>query len=263
MAESKNIVFSVFTKPWKMTLEELADFVAGLGFDGVELPVRPEFQVEPPNIARDLPKAARTLASRGVKICSIAGPTDETAIAACAEAGVPCIRICVPVKKDERYSEMEARVQREFDALIPALDKYGVAIGVQNHCDRQVPHAIALRDLISKYDPRHIAAVYDPAHCALDGERIDIAVDVLWERLCMVNLKNAIYRRTNGPEAATVIWKKYWTGGRHGLCAWPEVAAELKSRGYRGVVCLTAEYSDHESADRLIAEDIAYAKSLF
>jgi hypothetical protein len=29
------------------------------------------------------------------------------------------------------------------------------------------------------------------------------------------------------------------------------------------VVCLTAEYSDEASVNRLIAEDMAYAKSLF
>jgi len=29
------------------------------------------------------------------------------------------------------------------------------------------------------------------------------------------------------------------------------------------VVCLTAEYTDGDSVNRLIAEDIAYAKSLF
>jgi hypothetical protein len=41
------------------------------------------------------------------------------------------------------------------------------------------------------------------------------------------------------------------------------VAAELKRRNWRGVVCLTAEYNDHESVNRLIAEDVAFAKLLF
>jgi hypothetical protein len=41
------------------------------------------------------------------------------------------------------------------------------------------------------------------------------------------------------------------------------VVAELKRRSYQGVVCLTAEYSDQASVDRLIAEDLAYARSLF
>ena len=66
-----------------------------------------------------------------------------------------------------------------------------------------------------------------------------------------------------GPEAENVEWCAYWTTGRQGLASWPRVAAELKGRGYDGVVCLTAEYSDEASVDRLIAEDLAFARSLF
>jgi len=36
-----------------------------------------------------------------------------------------------------------------------------------------------------------------------------------------------------------------------------------KKRNFSGDICLTAEYSDHDAVDRLIAEDIAFAKSLF
>ncbi|MCC6444536.1 MAG: hypothetical protein IT210_13910 [Armatimonadetes bacterium] len=79
----------------------------------------------------------------------------------------------------------------------------------------------------------------------------------------MMNLKNAFWERVNGPEADHARWRHYWTTGRHGLAFWPCVAAELKKRNYTGVLCLIAEYSDHEAVGRLIAEDIAFARSLF
>ena len=53
------------------------------------------------------------------------------------------------------------------------------------------------------------------------------------------------------------------TSGRCGLASWPRVIAELRRRNYSGIVCLTAEYAADASPDRLIAEDIALAKSLF
>lgn len=59
------------------------------------------------------------------------------------------------------------------------------------------------------------------------------------------------------------MWWACWTGGRLGLASWPRVVAELKRCGYEGVYCLTAEYSDHASVDRLIAEDIAFGKLSF
>ena len=261
---SGKVRYSVFTKPWKtMPIPELGAFVRGLGFDGIELPVRPGFQVEPENVARDLPVAARELEACGIQIYSVAGPTDNATIAACAEAGVPTIRICPTVTIEEGYLAAEERLQREYDVLVPLLDRYGVQLGIQNHCGQSVPHAMGLRHLIEKYDPRHVGAVWDAAHNALQGEELEFAINIIWSHLCMVNLKNAFWKRTSGPEAEVAQWQWYWTSGRQGLASWPRVAAELKRRNYEGVLCLTAEYSDHDAVNRLITEDMAFAKSLF
>ena len=256
-----SIRFTVFTKRWKMPLAELGELVAGLGFWGVELPVRPGYQVEPDRVAAGLPEAARILGQAGVKIHSVAGPTNEATIAACAEVGAPVLRVMAYIG-EESYLAAETRLRHEYDALLGLLEKYGVTLGIQNHCDEWVGSAIGLRRLIEPYDPRYIAAVWDPAHCALNGEPPYLAADIVWDRLCLVNLKNAFWRLQTGPEAEVARWEWYWTTGRRGLAHWPSVAAELKKRSYRGVVCLSAEYSDEAAGDRLIADDIAFAKSL-
>ena len=256
------ITFSVFTKPWKMPLPELGEHVAGLGFDAIELPVRPGYQVEPENVARGLPEAARILARSGVRIASVAGPTDEATVLACAEAGVPIIRTMARVGP-AGYLASVAALQAEYTALLPALERTGVVIGVQNHCDRFVTNAVGLRDLLAPFEPRHVAAVWDAAHEALNGMGPDMALEVVWPHLCMVNLKNAFWQRTTGPEAEVATWRHYWTSGRQGLASWPRVIAELRRRGYSGTVCLPAEYTDEEAVDRLIVEDLAFAQGLF
>lgn len=257
------VELTVFTKPWKMPLPELGRFVRQLGFDGIELPVRPGYQVEPERVAEDLPKAARLLGDAGVKIGSVAGPADEPTISACADAGVPVIRIMVPIARDRGYLEQEAAALRQFAALAPILDRYGVTVGVQNHCDRFVNHAMGLRRLVERFDRRQFGVVLDLAHCALNGEPIDMAIDIAWSHLCMVNLKNAYWRRINGPEAEVAEYRHFWTSGRQGLCSWPAVATELRRRGYTGTICLTAEYSAQDDVDRLIADDVQFARSLF
>jgi len=88
-------------------------------------------------------------------------------------------------------------------------------------------------------------------------------LEVVWPHLCMVNLKNAFWQRTTGPEAEVATWRHYWTSGRQGLASWPRVIAELRRRGYSGTVCLPAEYTDEEAVDRLIVEDLAFAQGLF
>jgi sugar phosphate isomerase/epimerase len=255
------IRFSVFTKPWTLPIPELGAHVHALGFDGIELPVRPGYPVTPDNV-EDLKKAVAELRAHDIEVYSIAGPTDERTIAACAEAGVPIIRICPSIGEDG-YMASENRLQKEFDALVPALDASGVTIGFQNHCGNSFTSAIGVMHLIEKYDPRHVGIVWDVAHCGLQGEAPNLAIDIAWSHLCMVNFKNAFWQRTNGPEAPYAEWAWYWTSGRHGIAPWPQAADELKKRGYEGVVCLTAEYSDHGAVDRLIAEDIDFAKGLF
>lgn len=265
MTEEKRISFAVFTKVWNaLPLAELAEMVAGMGFDGVELPVRPGAQVEPQNVGTDLPIAAKLLGRHGLQIHSVAGPIDEPTIAACAEAGVPIIRTQVAVKKGE-YRASEARARRTLEALVPALDRYGVTIGIQNHYGWNIPNALGLLHLIENFDPKHVAAVWDAVHAALAGEEPEMGLDILWPHLCMVNLKNGFWERTNGPEAEWVQWRNHMTTGRQGLASWPRVAEELKRRDYRGVICLSAIYHDRSmaKAQRLTPEDLAFAKSLF
>lgn len=258
-----SVSFTVFTKPWKMPLPELARHISRLGLDGVELPVRPGYPVTPENVATGLPEAVKILREQGLTIASIAGPTDEKTMAACAESGVPLIRICVGMRPGERYLEGEARLQREFDALVPLLSKHGVTLGIQNHCgNRDVCNAMGLRHLIEKYDPARIGAVWDAGHNGLEGEAPEMAIDIVWSHLRLVNLKSAYWRRVSGPEEEAA-WETYWTTGRHGRANWPRVAAELTHRGYAGALCLTAEYTREHEVERLLAEDIAFVRSLF
>ena len=259
-----NPMFTVFTKPWKMPIFDLACHIASFGFDGVELPVRPGYPVTPENVTYELPKAVRILGEQGLTIASIAGPTDETTIASCADLGIGLIRIMVRMQKGEPYREGEARIRREFDALVPLLDKYSVMVGVQNHSgSREVCNAMGLRHLLERYDPKHIAAVWDAGHNGLEGEPPETALDIVWPHLGMVNLKSAYWQRITGPEAPFAEWKPYWTSGRQGRANWPRVVAELQRREYSGVVCLTAEYTDEPAVDRLIAEDLNFARELF
>lgn len=259
-----SVALTVFTKFWpEMPLPALAKFVKALGFDGVELPVRPGFQVQPDTISAGLPEAARIFADAGIKIGSVAGPTDEKTFAACAASGVRIVRICVGIGAETDYLAGVEALQREWDALVPLLETHGVTLGIQNHSGRSIANGMQLRHAIGRYDSRHIAAVWDCGHNGLEGERVDLALDTVWSHLRMVNFKSAYWRRTSLPETDMPEWSIRWTTGRNGRANCPRVASELQRRGYVGDICLTAEYSDHEATNRLIAEDIQFARSLF
>jgi len=257
---------AVFTKPWKnLPLPELARRVKSLGFDVIELPVRPGFQVEPEGIERDLPAAARLLAQEGIRILNVTADMpldDERLYRACAEAGIGMNRVMF-WQRDMDYFAAEAEARRRLDAALPFCERYDFQIGVQNHSGRFVPvNEMGLVNLLKDYNPRQVAAVWDPAHNALEGMNSDSALDVLARHLCVVNLKNAYWRRVSGPEAAVAEWKIYWTSGAQGRASWSQVIAKLKAIDYQGPICFSAEYSDEERVDELIVEDLAFARGL-
>ena len=257
----------VFVKPWKqLSLPELGQFVRSIGFDAVELPVRPGFPCQPESIERDLPEAVRILADHDIEVLNITadlGLDDERLYAACAEAGVSLNRVMFRLD-DRNYWVAEDDARRRLDAALPLCERYNVRIGVQNHARGFVGvHALGLYHLLKDCDTRYIGAIWDAAHNALEGMEPEPALDVMEGFLYIVNLKNGYWRRKSGPEAQTAEWEIYWTSGRQGRADWRRVAAKLKRMKYVGPICLTAEYSDPAAVDRLIVEDLAYARSLF
>lgn len=254
--------FTVFTKPWPaLPVTELIELVRDLGFDGVELPVRPAFQVEPATAEAELPKVAEAFRDAGLEIASVASGLDEAIFAACAEGGIPVIRIMAPVRQGD-YLASVASLREQLEASLGLCERYGVTIGVQEHYGDFVSNAMGLRSLLAGFDPARVGAVWDAAHDALAGLAPETGLEVVWDQLVMANLKNAYYERTNGPEADRAAWRRHFTTGPHGLASWPRAIAELARRDYRGVICLTAEYDEPADVAALVRTDLEYARRL-
>ena len=259
--------FAVFVKPWKaMSIPEVGQHVRKLGFEWIELPVRPGFACTPDQIERDLPQAVKTLADLGVQVLNVTVSlplSDERLYAACATAGVAMNRIIFG-REGMGYWEAEAKARRQLDAALPLCEKYNVQIGVQNHYGGSVPiNSMGLYNLLKDYDPRYVGAIWDPAHNALQGEEPEAGLEIVQSHLAVVNLKNAYWHRTTGPEAEVAEWQVYWTSGRQGRASWARVAATVKQIKYTGAICFSAEYTSEHEVDRLIVEDLAFAKTLF
>ena len=259
--------FAVFVKPWReLSLPKLAIHVQELGFDLIELPVRPGFQVEPERIEQDLPNAVQFLADVGIRVLNVTvdlPPDDERLYAACAASKIAMNRVIFK-RSHPSYWESENAVRRQLDAALPLCERYGVKIGIQHHYQNTVPlNSMGLYQLVKEYDPRWVGAIWDPAHNALQGEDALTGLELVQSHLCMVNLKNAYWRRTNPPDGSEARWGAYFCAGPHGRTSWADVAAGIKRVGYTGPLTFSAEYTDHTYTDRLLEADLAYARKLF
>ena len=235
---------TVFTKPWRtLSLGALADRIAGFGADGVELTVRDGYQVTPENVAEQLPVAVNALAERGLVVSSVAAPVSEAVIRAMGESGGRLLRVCVGIDMRLGYQASVAKFRDEVIRAAPALRAGGVRVGIQNHCGHSVASALGIMHLLEALAADLAAAVLDFAHCALDGEPVDMAVDIVRDRLALVNFKNACRVRINGPDEPEAAWQVLWTTARHGGYSWRAAVESLRAAGYDGDLCLPGEYN--------------------
>jgi sugar phosphate isomerase/epimerase len=252
------ITLAVFTKPWVERIEMLADKIAGLGLEGIELPIRPGYQVTPETVATALPVVRKALESRGLVIRSVAAPLDDDVIRACGDNGVQLVRTMIGIDLSKAsFAETIAQHRARYDALIPLLDRTGVSIGVQNHSGNCIGSAIGLYHLMEAYDRKHVCAILDMAHCGIAGEPMELAVDLLWARMSnVVNFKNSYRERINGPEEAEAEYRTHWTTGPHGAYSWAGLVKELNRRGFSGTFCLPAEYTDPKGQPQRMGDDV-------
>ena len=230
-------LWSVFTKPWAgLPGDELGRLVAGLGFAGAEIPVRDTAYVTPATAETELSKFTAQLRAEGIEPISVAGDLSERVFAACAEAGVPMIRIMAELGTDGYAASVRRnRVLLEQAAVL--TERYDVQVGVQPHHGRFVASTLGVLQLLDGL-PEQFKLVWDAAHDALAGDHPAVTLELGAGRLGIVNLKNVQYVRSDG------AWKPYFVQADEGLSDWSAVFAALRKVKYSGPICLTGQYSD-------------------
>ena len=255
------VTWSIFSKPWRtLPPGPLGELIAGLGFTGVEVPVRPGCHLDPDNAQDRLPGFVRTLAEHGVEVISVAADPVEPVFAACAEAGVGMIRTMAPVGDDYRASV--AGLRRDWsERVVPWCERSGVRVGVQLHRGRYVETTLGVLALIE--DLPGFDLVWDAAHDALTGVDPVRSLDLAWPRLGLVNLKNGYYYRTEDSASSEPRYRVRMGPADSGMADWGRILGHLRERDWSGPVCLTAEYSDATGPDEvaeLVRADLVTAR---
>ena len=261
---NRDIPFIVFTKYWKThSLSQLADTLAPLGFDGVELPVRSGFQIEPSCADQELYHAQKQLSDAGLPILSVAAPLEEKVFYGCAQAGIEQIRIMFTGQNPKiPYFQRKKEMQSILSHALFWCRDYGVKIAVQPHYGPGIAQSMELYDLIKDYDPQYIGAIWDAGHAGLAGEAPEQGLDILWPYLTGINLKSAYYLPSKAAPSEEILYQPYFTEGREGLCSWNRATQYLRSHNFTGYVCIFAEYTDLSQTLMLTKKDLLYARTL-
>ena len=254
--------------------EEIAETVKGMGFDGLDLAVRAGQSVNPDNVGKALPRAVSVWEKAGLSVPMVStetnlvdprDPTVEPIYAACAEAGVGAVKIGYwGWREGQDYWAMVDRARRGLEAFAELSQKQGVRTLVHNHSGPYLAcNASTLMTLLRDFDPAHVGAYVDPAHLAINGEPLALALEIVGRHLAMVAVKNAAYVASDAAEGRR--WKTEWCLLQDGLVDWREAIGLLRKRGYMGPLSLHGEYSGPEERPailRNVARDVSFLRSI-
>jgi sugar phosphate isomerase/epimerase len=121
--------------------DAMAEKAAAIGFDGVDLTVRPGGHVEPANATRDLPRAVKALRAHNLPplmcttaILSTDDPHFESTLDAIAESGIKHLRMGYYRPKPGTHpADRLKEIRQSLPPLVKALEKRGLNGGFQNH----------------------------------------------------------------------------------------------------------------------------------
>jgi sugar phosphate isomerase/epimerase len=225
---------------------QMAETAAALGFDGVDLTVRPGGHVPPEKVTSLLPAAVKAVKAAGLRVPMMAtgitdssDPLTEQVLATAAEHGVRHYRLGY-----YRYSDTEdpgkslTHIRSKLAGLAKLNEKHRITGNYQNHAGKNYFGAsiwdlwAAMKDL----DPRWIGSQFDLRHATVEGA-MNWPVD---------------FRMVSRWVGSIVIKDFYWTGDRNrpiencplgqGVTRFPDFLPILKASGFAGPVSVHYEY---------------------
>lgn len=257
----------------RMNAQRLGRTLKQLGFDGVDLTVRPKGHIEPARVAQDLPPFVEGLRAEGMQVPMIttellsdadpaARPTLETAAA-----------LKIPFFKAGYYRYPLKDVRTEIDAAarqlrtLAALSaRHGVRLGYHNHSGTYVGGFVFdFSPVIDTLDPKWVGHYFDVRHAVVEGGDAGwrAAFNLVAPRLFMIAVKDFVWEKT------AKGWRVQNCPLGEGMVDWPRYCSMLAKANFHGPVSLHLEYdipgatpdAVEENTITATAKDLAFLKA--
>lgn len=245
----------LFTKLFHgRSVNEIATTAQELGFDGIDLLIRPGFQLEPDR-PEAIPAAVRTLKSARLSVpmatTDLTNPaqllTAERLLQTCAEEDIRLIRLGYWKYDPERgYQACLEDARRDLDALEALARKAGVRLAIQLH-GGTIHHSGPLTAaLLAGHDPAYLSAYPDPGNQTVQEGRENwrLTFDILRPWLSCVGVKNGGWFPVKNASGGSGQrrWQSDWLGIADGMVPWDEIIPYLAQSGYSGLLSFHSHY---------------------
>ena len=247
-----------------LSVTELAEKARRLGFDGIDVNVRPGHPVNPENVMSALPQAVRIWRERGLT-CPLAttpvswinpdSPDVEPLYAACAAAGVSRVKLgFFAFKPGNDYWALVDAGRRALERFAQIGRTHGVQTVYQLHSGPVLgSNCAGLMHLLRDQDPQWVGAYPDLGHMILDGEDYDMGLAMVRDYLSIIGIKDAFHAPQ--PEGCEPPYLPRFVKLGSGAVNWRRALGALKALGYNGPFSVHTEYE----FDEAIIRQVGYA----
>ena len=244
---SDPVTINIFSKhlEW-LDYEGMARAAADVGFDGVDLTVRPGGHVSPERAEDELPEAVNAVKQAGLRVdmmtTAITDPDDkytEPILKTAAGLGIRYYRLGYLSYKDD------LGVVGSLESYKPALrnlaamnEHYGIRASYQNHAGTRVGGPVwDLYMLLEDIDPKWIGCQFDIRHATVEGGMSwPLSFKLLEEYVNTLVLKDFFWQESDG------AWQPVNCPLGEGMVDYEQYLPMLGDIGFSGPVSLHFEY---------------------
>jgi len=245
--DTNSLDVSIFSKHLQfLDYKKTGEMAAELGFDGVDLTVRPKGHVLPENVKVDLPKAIKEIIKSGstcnmitTNIESVDNPYDLDIIKAAGENGVSFYRThWYKYKEELALPESINHFQNEIFKLGEFNKRHNIIGCYQNHAGTNIGASYwEIYKLLEKVNPKYFGVQYDIRHATVDsGYSWTNGLELLHEQIKVIVLKDFKWGKVGNQ------WKAINVPIGEGMVDFNKYFKLLKSYGLNPPVSLHLEY---------------------
>jgi sugar phosphate isomerase/epimerase len=261
-----------------LTVEEAAQRVREIGFDGLDLTVRPKGHVEPERV-RELPEVVERVRALGCDVPMITTgitcadqPYAEDTFQAAADSGIRELKL--GYWQYQGFGHVRHQLdewRRDLHGLEALARHTGVRANVHNHSGNFLcADGAIVWMLLEGRDPECIGAYIDPGHLTIEGGGSGwcMALDLLSPWVRLVAIKCMGWQHAYDEQLGQERWWTQMVPLRQGTVPWLEFFRYLRLGGFDGIVSMHSPYQGKGSwrdlsTEELLAqtaEELAYIK---
>ena len=225
-----DFTINIFSKnlQW-LGYEDMAKVAADVGFEGIDLTVRPNGHVKPERVADDLPRAVEAVRKAGLRIPMITTailstdePHTEPILKTASTLGIASYRMGWLSYKDNISIEQNLeKFQTEFAKLDALNQKYKIRGEYQNHSGAYLGSAVwDVAGILKKFNPSSTGLQYDILHATVEGANAwPIALKQIATHVTSMPIKDFQWGKKDGKAVTEVVplgqgtvdFKKYFS----------------------------------------------------